>query len=345
MRSPVPRPKVTCEPYKQQFHFIHAEAPLPHDGHRAGGGGDDDRAITVASAPNEERLRGVLAEVPATARCDLASKTPHEKAAGHRQRRGCSARHRRKRSIKQGRHDDWWLAALSAASPVTMMEMAGGLAAESADAFDQFLRYYLPDGPRLPAHRSSGAFPPLEAGTCALGVLTLGRTVGDPGLQRHSVSLCGDALGFARRLIARTTLDNGNWLPVLETVTLLSLFEVREVTSEDVESCHWTRRVVKAGWSIRLSGTRDSQHTSTYAKRHLIHRGAGGTKQVFSRTRDDCRSPGPVSPKLISLFLPTLAANHFLKRNNGDDEEVMAACRRTANTFIERGFQRFRNYA
>ncbi|KAJ3472317.1 hypothetical protein NLG97_g11094 [Lecanicillium saksenae] len=45
------------------------------------------------------------------------------------------------------------------------------------------------------------------------------------------------------------------------------------------------------------------------------------------------------------LFLPTLAANQFLKRNNSQDEEIMAACRQTANTFIGRGFHFFQNYA
>ncbi len=44
------------------------------------------------------------------------------------------------------------------------------------------------------------------------------------------------------------------------------------------------------------------------------------------------------------LFLPTLAANQFLKRNNSEDEEVMAACRQTTNTFIDRGFQFFQNF-
>lgn len=45
------------------------------------------------------------------------------------------------------------------------------------------------------------------------------------------------------------------------------------------------------------------------------------------------------------LFLPTLAANQFLKRNNSHDEEVMASCRMTADTFIDRGFHFFSSYA
>lgn len=45
------------------------------------------------------------------------------------------------------------------------------------------------------------------------------------------------------------------------------------------------------------------------------------------------------------LFLPTLAANQYLKRNNSHEEEVMSACRQTTNTFIDRGFHFFKNYA
>ncbi|XWW95210.1 hypothetical protein V2A60_003164 [Cordyceps javanica] len=376
------------------------------------------------------------------------------------------------------------------------MLMTGSLA--RAGAFDQFLRYYLPDGPRLYAHHSSGSwlaaarshrqdFPPLEAAACALGVLTLGRGIKDPDLQRHSLSLYGDALGFARRLVAQTTISDGNWLRVLEMINLLSLFETLAPPSKQQKSL---RHVAGLAALIQLAGPSAFQkpeahniflharsaivYTAVLQERRtfladpawlsepwaylpksnisicldmivliptlleltnmiddadqighdctrLLHdfdtlstqlRGMfEETSALFTRTPPDeasgnvhdfaavqlhrccellrheavrrlachaSHSPmtflryadeatwsllemelwarviiadinefntancGFLTANLLSV--PTLVASQFLKRNKGDDENAMAACRQTANTFVEGGFHFFQNF-
>ncbi|OAA80992.1 Zn(2)-C6 fungal-type DNA-binding domain protein [Akanthomyces lecanii RCEF 1005] len=200
--GPCVKANLTCEPYKQQFHFIHAESQPAQDTEAVARG---DHHATPGGGKRPPRHSAAAGDTPEL---------------------------------------DWHVAtappppaSLSAAQALrtSPMLMTGSLARDSV--FDQFLRYYLPDGSRLHANHSSRSwlatargdrqgFPSLEAAACALGVLTLGRGTKDLAMQRRSLSLYGDALGFARRWIAaQMTPDDGNLLRVLETINLLSLFE------------------------------------------------------------------------------------------------------------------------
>ncbi|KAJ6786068.1 hypothetical protein PWT90_07741 [Aphanocladium album] len=220
--------KVPCEPFKQQFLFIHAESQ-PSDGGKQ-----------LASRPLAKGADQAAPSLQPQPWRVATSKQYYSKERRGRQWPPAEP------SMYDGEEADdlqWrviptrtqeYLLPTAHELTTSPMLMTGSLG--RAAAFDQFLRYYLPDGPRLYAHRSSGSwlstarsnrqrFPPLEAAACALGVLTLGRGTHDMAMQKRSFGLYGDALGFAQRFIAQARLDNENWHRVLETVNLLSLFE------------------------------------------------------------------------------------------------------------------------
>lgn len=237
---------MTCEPYKHQYLFIHADGTHLED----------------TSAPPVKEVGSSGAQLQQQP-WRVATSTQYSSLEKQQQQQKQPTQLPLQWPDESGGHGDdgpweWhvvtaaprFVAPLPTAQDLrgSPMLMTGSLA--RAVVFDQFLRYYLPDGPRLYAHQSSRSwlstarnnrqsFPPLEAAACALGVLTLGRGTKDTAMQRRGFSLYGDALGFVGRLIAQTQLDDRNWLRVLETVNLLSLFEV----SPGSGGCHEFKQI------------------------------------------------------------------------------------------------------
>lgn len=218
---------MSCEPYQQKFLFIHAESQAPsQDGIAAPKA--QAKSTTMPIREQSWKVATSTAYQHPTQPMALQWQPPVTEAG----------------ELEPESELDWHVVTVPSQQNVmptardlvnSPMLMTGSFA--RASVFDQFLRYYLPDGPRLHAQSSSQLwlatarqnrqeFAPLEAAACALGVLTLGRGTRDDAMQQRSLALYGDALRFSRKHITQVQVDGENWLRVLETINLLSLFEV-----------------------------------------------------------------------------------------------------------------------
>lgn len=261
--SPCAKAKVTCEPYKHEYIFIKSQSPLRQGSHEA------------PVPPLQQRPWRVRTS-------SQKGPSSHLRRPRQQKQQPCAPA----ASAVDGASLELLVYELQKTQLPTAQELAtspmlmqGQLA--RATLFDYFLHYYLPDETRFRAAQPSSpgwlanvrsnldALPALEASACALGALTLGRGTQDTAMQRHSFGLYGSSLSSARNLITHMNPKNANWLRVIETINLLSLFEVSvlSLTSlnlhtnaldacpsishpKDVKPCFRTLDFTPNGWCI-----------------------------------------------------------------------------------------------